>query len=68
MGTLLYKDESIRRGASPPEEMGLQLQRMGVVCDGCRVSQKTKISCRETRAFANACALGLCGVSFCVLA
>ena len=30
--------------------------------------QKTKINCRETRSFENACALSLCGVSFCVLA
>jgi len=42
MGTLLYKDKAIRRGASHPEEMELQLQRMGVVCDGCRVSTENK--------------------------
>ena len=42
MGTLLYKDKSIRTGASPPEEMELQLPRMGVVCDGCRVSTENK--------------------------
>ena len=42
MGTLLYKDKSIRRGASPLEEMELQLPRMGVVCDGCSVYRKQR--------------------------